>query len=128
MKLLICGAREWTDYKFLRMIVQTIPDIELIIEGDCRGADKIAGDVAHELRIPCQAIPAQWKLYPKSAGAIRNRTMLDLKPDLVVAFHDNIAQSKGTLDCLKEAQRRGIPAWLVSHEGVDYECKLPSTR
>jgi len=35
--------------------------------------------------------------------------MLDEKPDLVIAFHPNLAESKGTKDCVNEAKRRGIP-------------------
>jgi hypothetical protein len=34
--------------------------------------------------------------------------MLDLKPDLVIAFHEDLNVSKGTMDCILEANRRGI--------------------
>jgi hypothetical protein len=35
--------------------------------------------------------------------------MLDLNPELVIAFHENISNSKGTIDTVTEAKRRGIP-------------------
>lgn len=58
--------------------------------------------------------PAEWEKYGKSAGPIRNRQMLDENPDLVIAFHDDIESSKGTKDCIKEAEKRGIEVQLIS--------------
>jgi hypothetical protein len=36
------------------------------------------------------------------------------RPDEIVAFHDNIAASKGTADMIRRAQKAGIPYRLVS--------------
>jgi hypothetical protein len=44
--------------------------------------------------------------------------MLDTKPDLVIAFHEDIESSKGTKDCIKEARRRGIAVDVVSKPGA----------
>lgn len=46
------------------------------------------------------------------AGPLRNRQMLDEVPDLVLAFHAEMQSSKGTKDCVLEANRRGIK-WRV---------------
>lgn len=43
--------------------------------------------------------------------------MLDEKPDLVVAFHDALHRSRGTKDCVEEAQRRGIPVRVFTTTG-----------
>ena len=53
----------------------------------------------------------KWEIYGRSAGALRNRAMLDLKPDLVLAFR--VAMSSGTTDCIDEARMRGIPVEVV---------------
>ena len=45
--------------------------------------------------------PADWKKYGKSAGPIRNREMLKMDPDIVLIFHDDPKNSKGTKDCVK---------------------------
>lgn len=48
--------------------------------------------------------PADWERNGRAAGPIRNRQMLDGKPDLVIAFPGG----KGTADMVAEAKRRGI--------------------
>ena len=38
--------------------------------------------------------------------------MLDPNEDLVLAFHEDLSKSKGTIDTICEANRRGIPVDL----------------
>jgi hypothetical protein len=85
------------------------------IEGKLHGADKIAGRVAKELGFGLCEVPANWGAFGRKAGPIRNRQMLDLKPDLVIAFHDNLTESRGTADTVREAKRRGIPVEVIGH-------------
>ena len=47
------------------------------------------------------------KLLTDLINNVRNKKMLDMNPDLVIAFHDDIENSKGTKDCIKEAEKRG---------------------
>lgn len=68
----------------------------------------MASDVAKELGFIVLPFPADWSRYGRAAGPIRNRQMLDQKPSLVLAFHSDIAHSKGTADTVREAQRRRI--------------------
>ena len=50
----------------------------------------------------------------KSAGTDRNTQMLvEGEPSLVVAFHSNIAKSKGTKNMIKQAKDAGIETILV---------------
>jgi hypothetical protein len=42
--------------------------------------------------------------------------MLDTEPDFVLAFHDEIEKSKGTRNCVKEAEKREIPVILLQSE------------
>jgi len=91
--------------------------LECIIQGEARGADTIAKNIAVFLGIHVLGFPAQWGLYGKAAGPMRNRQMLDQgKPDLVVGFHDQIHHSKGTKDMLLKAATAGIPSTLYFHE------------
>lgn len=69
----------------------------------------MAADFARQYGYPLIEIPADWTTYGKAAGPIRNRQMLDLNPDIVIAFHNDITSSKGTKDTVTEAKRRGIP-------------------
>jgi len=109
-KVLVCGDRNWSDREAICACLRTLQDrgYDIVIEGEARGADRIARDVAKELGFDILKFPADWSRYGRSAGPIRNRQMLDQRPDLVLAFHEDIAHSKGTADTVREAQKRGI--------------------
>lgn len=127
MIVLVCGDRNWTDRKKIYNRLDVLwnwiqedyglnenPLKTTIIHGAAKGADTIAGDVAKkDIGFQVKAFPADWNKHGKSAGPIRNRQMLDEKPDLVIAFHSNIAKSKGTKDCIEEANRRGIKVEII---------------
>ena len=119
MKILVCGDRHWDDkHKILNALDRDefFPrqSISTVIHGGCRGADTLAGECAKELGFKeVIEFPADWAKYGNKAGPIRNRQMLDEKPDIVLAFHSNLSKSKGTLDTVMEANRRGIEVWLI---------------
>ncbi len=112
MKILVCGGRDWGSKLVIKSWLRFL-NPSLVIEGECRGADRLAAKAANELGIPVKPMPAKWGLYGKAAGPIRNREMLDEKPDLVLAFHFNITESSGTADTLFEADNRGIPYAVI---------------
>lgn len=111
--VLICGSRYWTNQGKISRRMKLQPRDTMIIEGGAPGADCIAGEVADELGLPHAKVEANWNFYKKAAGAVRNRWMLNLKPTLVIGFHSNLAESKGTKDCIEEAQRRGILTEII---------------
>lgn len=115
MKVLICGDREWTNISMIRRELEKLPKNTLIIHGAARGADSIADKVARELgfKKPIK-YPADWTKYGKGAGPIRNREMLKEDPDLVLAFHNSIENSKGTKDMIEISKERGIKVILFS--------------
>lgn len=122
MRILICGSRDWTDAEPIYSILYSFYDHPqnklVVIEGCARGADKIAhywnqsdNDFVEHLHFP-----ANWSEHGKAAGPIRNRQMLsEGKPELVVAFHDNLATSKGTKDMVTIAKKAGVPVWVMKH-------------
>ena len=117
-KLLICGDRNWTDKERIREIIlghRGIHEDLVIIEGEARGADSLARDCAKELGIPIESYPADWAQYGRVAGPIRNQQMLEAKPNVVNAFHDDIEKSKGTKDMVKRAEKAGIPTYVIGH-------------
>lgn len=111
-RVLVCGDRNWTDRDFLYDELDKLADFKyppVIIHGAAKGADTMAGDWAHSRLVLCEAYPAQWKKYGKSAGPIRNQQMIDEgKPDLVLAFHNDLRNSKGTRDMVLRARRHKI--------------------
>ena len=91
------------------------PDV--LIEGECRGADSIARDYAFLCFIPVEPYPADWDGLGKKAGPIRNRRMLDEgHPDVVVGFAKDLPRSIGTMGMLSLAESRGINC--IHHDGA----------
>ena len=122
MRILVCGARNWSDYIAIRDVIASLLPlgVECIIEGEAAGADSMGRVAANELGIAVLKFPADWNKHGKAAGPIRNKQMLEEgKPDLILAFHDDIDKSKGTKNMLEQAQKAGIVTRLYSHKLVE---------
>lgn len=113
LKILVCGGRDFNDRDFLFRTLdqQTKPNGEVepargfvIIHGGANGADSLANEWARLNRVPCVAFPADWKKHGRAAGHIRNRRMLEERPDIVIAF----AGGKGTAYMVKIAKEAGV--------------------
>lgn len=115
MKVLVTGDR---DYKDTKKVYETLDEIQpkCIVQGGARGADSIAALYAKEHGICCIEVKANWDYYGKGGGPVRNKWMLDwcYPLDLVVAFHDNLENSKGTKNMMKQAEEDGVE---VKHIG-----------
>lgn len=114
-RILICGSREWNDFQtiknYLEKLCEECKSIDItIIHGGCKGADSIAGYLAKQLKMNVIVYKADWNTHGKSAGPKRNQQMLDEgKPECVIAFHNDINNSKGTLDMITRAKKNNIP-------------------
>ena len=130
MKVLVCGSRNWraraVTYDALEQLKKSTKEPITIIHGDCRGADKIAGEVAETLGMEVERYPANWKKYGKSAGPIRNVEMLEQNPDKVIAFHENIMESKGTNHMLSIASKVNVPIILYTLRNIWEDFTLSS--
>lgn len=120
MRLLICGDRNWTNKQLILDVIGAIrPKPIVVICGGAQGADKLAAEVAIELKIPLQEFMAKWEQLGKAAGPIRNQTMLrEGKPTLVIAFHDDIKASKGTAHMLYISKYNKIKTRLYTTKGL----------
>jgi len=116
MKVLICGDRNWNHPEDIDAFVKTFPKDSVIIEGECSGADIQAKTSAIRLGLKVEPYPANWNKYGKKAGVLRNTQMLEEgKPHLVIAFHDDLSKSKGTLNMVIQAYKKNVPFKIVSH-------------
>ena len=107
MRVLICGGRDFTDY---RRFAAAMHEIELehgpfsvIMHGGAKGADHCAHLWANSpIGAKSEVIfEADWATYGKAAGPKRNQRMIDEgKPDLVVAFPGG----RGTADMVRCAR------------------------
>ncbi len=108
MRVLVCGSRKWTDYAVIEWRMKALPPWSVIIEGEARGVDRAARQIAKHLGLEVKPFPADWDKYGKAAGPIRNQQMLDEgKPDLVLAYP--MPDSVGTQDMIERAKKAGIP-------------------
>jgi hypothetical protein len=107
LKVLVCGSRDWTDWRAITHRLMRLQVHSTILHGAARGADSIVAEHAPRMGFTVRAFPANWRAYGKAAGYVRNLAMLDEKPDLVIAFQRN--GSRGTQHTIDEARKRGIP-------------------
>lgn len=111
MKVLICGSRHFNNPELMEDVCKRFK-ISCVIEGEARGADRLARDYAERQGIPVLAFPAQWDLYGKAAGSIRNTEMLRVgKPEMVIAFRG--PNSRGTQNMIDQATKAGVPVEIV---------------
>lgn len=106
MKLAIVGSRDFYDYELLeRAIIDFLPleNIDTIISGGARGADRLAELFAKTHQIPTLIFHADWNTYGKRAGYIRNADIIN-NADLVIAFWNGT--SKGTAHSINLAKNK----------------------
>lgn len=113
MRVLVCGSRTWNDRKFLNDILNHLAkviDIEVIIEGEAKGADTMAREWAEDKGVNVDAYPANWGEFGKAAGPIRNKQMLEEgQPKLVIAFYDGHREdSRGTANMVAQAKAASV--------------------
>ena len=115
MKVLVCGSRSWRREDIIYGVLSQL-NIACLVHGDCKGADKIAAQVAKGLNIKVKAYPAQWNIHGRAAGPKRNQLMLDDNPDieLVVAFPTK--KSRGTWDMVRRAEKKKIKVRIIKEE------------
>lgn len=119
--VLVTGDRTWDAKHIIMQVLQELKPSK-VIQGGALGADTLARMCAAVLKIPCKEYVAEWNVYGRAAGPKRNKQMLDDgKPDLVVAFHDNLEKSKGTKNMIMIANRHGVPVHLYNSKGEVYQ-------
>lgn len=131
MRVLVCGGRDYEDWKTFRTVMHEIaekefprtdPDVRgnylyvvTIIAGGARGADTLAASWAMIEWTGYKEYPANWQRYGRAAGAIRNQQMLNEgKPDLVVAFPGGA----GTRDMITRARAAKVRVIEVNKDGT----------
>ncbi len=87
MKLLVCGSRDWADIDTIGLHMPDEGEDVTVIHGGAKGADMLAGIVAHGLGFAVEVYEADWKRDGKAAGPMRNTRMLYAgQPERGLAF------------------------------------------
>lgn len=156
LRILVTGDRKWVDsesvYRTLRGLITWVDTIEasnitqlfglsqhpnkiILINGACRGADKLS-TTAFNLLIPeltsptfarksfdVEEHPADWDKYGRAAGPVRNTEMAKRNPHIVIAFHDDITSSKGTKNMLNQVVDSVPLIVLVTNKDIFFYLK-----
>ncbi|WP_203230612.1 SLOG family protein [Agromyces humi] len=120
--VLITGSREIKHRETIAAVLkQTWIDAGRVplhlIAGGARGADRMAAAIARQNpgRLTVEEHYANWhpngRDKPKDnyAGFTRNQLMVDLGPDICLAFLKRGERNSGTRDCIRRAKKAGIP-------------------
>lgn len=114
MLILTTGSRDWDDPRTLRHAIfralyetKTFFGDAALAHGDCpTGADALADEYAREVGMHVLKFPADWARYGKRAGFLRNAEMVDMAPDICLAFIRD--ESRGATMTADLAERAGI--------------------
>ena len=120
-RMIVAGYRTFQDYTLmcshLDRITAEIPGRIELISGHAPGADTLGERYAREHDLKLRVFPAQWELYGKTAGVIRNQQMTDyaLKESAIAVFFWN-GSSRGTRDAIRRALKAGIDTRIIQIE------------
>jgi hypothetical protein len=114
-RVICCGGRHYADWKHVAAVLDHLKEIVqdehvlVLLEGGAPGADEECHGWAVSHGVVSESYSAQWALYGKAAGPIRNQAMLDSGADLVIAFPGG----KGTRDMVRRAEAEGVKVVLA---------------
>lgn len=82
----------------------------VLVSGGAKGADSTGEKIARELGCQCVIFKPDWDRYGKSAGFLRNHSIVG-KAQVVLAFWDGA--SRGTKHSIELAKSQNKPLWIV---------------
>jgi hypothetical protein len=111
MKLIITGARTFTDYQRLcQVLAPERHHITQVLTGGVRGADALGKRWAWSKQVPWKGFKADWERFGKAAGVRRNHHLAQAG-DVLVVFGDD--PSPGTAHLIQCMRTLGKPVVLV---------------
>jgi hypothetical protein len=111
MRVIVAGASDWTDADAIARELAKLPPGTTVIHGDAPGADALAGAAAARLGFhvePMAKNREDFARYKRGAWKGLNERMLASGAVLVLAFHPDLARSRGTKHLVELARAAGI--------------------
>jgi hypothetical protein len=115
MKVVIAGTRTFSNPIFSTVISWAVKKsgfpVSTVVWGVCpSGIDQLAKAFARARKLPDLPFPADWKLYKKAAGPIRNGQMARAC-DAGIVIYDG--RSPGSVDMLSKLESEKKPKFWV---------------
>ena len=117
LKVIIAGSRTFSNFKDLvkycnKILYKKYKEgyIIEIVSGGARGADKLGEDYAKLNNFKYTVFEANWDMYDKKAGYLRNEEMASYS-DALIAFWDG--KSKGTKHMISLAREYDMPVRII---------------
>ena len=108
LTVIVCGGRDFWKPEVVNATLSALQAARgpfyAVIHGNAAGADRLGGIWARQNNVREWPVPAEWRKHGHAAGPIRNKNMLGMSPDLVVAFPGG----KGTRNMVKQARAAAV--------------------
>ena len=119
-RLLITGSRYFNDAGLMSAAISDAVstlrgfgfDRIVLVHGGARGADMLAAHIGRSMGLEIEAHPARWDVFGRAAGPVRNKEMVELGADLMLAFP--VGESRGTRGCMELAREKGCAVVSVA--------------
>ncbi len=116
IKIAIVGSRKFDRLHLVSEFVVTLPADATVISGGAGGVDQAAEAAARASGLAVLIFDADWARHGRAAGPIRNVEIVEAADELI-AFWEG--ESRGTLNSVALAARRGIPVRVLGPNGID---------
>jgi hypothetical protein len=105
------GDRELVRHSLECLLWHDLLDIDdIVVQGGAKGADTLVKEECLKLGLKVLTFHANWKLYGHAAGPRRNKAMIAMAPEYLVAYPGG----RGTAGCMEEARAAGIDVCRVT--------------
>lgn len=113
-KIAVVGSRGYNNYpqfkERLEFYIQNLEDVVFVSGGCPSGADAMIKRWCHENDRELKEHLPDWENGGKKAGILRNTNIIE-DADYLIAYYNGT--SKGTLDSIKKAEKKGIPIKII---------------
>ena len=110
MKTIIAGSRTITDLAMIDKAVRASGFvITELVEGGAQGVDSLAKIWAADIGLLITEFKADWKIYGRGAGTIRNQKMAEYA-DALIAVWDG--ESRGTKNMISLAKKLNLKCFI----------------
>lgn len=120
-RIWLIGSRKWKDKRLVKKALSAFnyKTVDFVLLGTSPGLEQLALSICRQLKFNVLLMPPNVTRDSYNATFFRNYTMFTLlKPSHVIAFHDDIDNSKSTAQVLKLARAKKIENQLVTTKKV----------